>query len=66
MNAFDDVRAAVAQAKEQFAATDSVATNMAGLLAGRLRQVWRPEHLSALKRDLAAYNIQTGRWKDKP
>lgn len=64
MNAFDDVRAAVALANTQLAAADEVAVNMAGLLVGRLRKVYREDHLRALKRELADFNIQTGKWKE--
>jgi multidrug resistance efflux pump len=62
-NAFDDVRAAVSAAKFQLQAADSVATNMAALLMGRLRKVQSDAALAALKRELADYNIQTGKWK---
>jgi hypothetical protein len=63
-NAFDDVRAAVDLAKFQLEAADSVATNMAKLLVGRLRRVNGHNALAALKRELQDYNIQTGKWKD--
>jgi hypothetical protein len=63
-NAFDDVRTAVEQAQFQLEAADSVATNMAKLLVGRLRRVNRHNALAALKRDLQDYNIQTGKWKE--
>lgn len=63
MNAFDDVRAAVDQAKHQLEAADSVAQNMARLLKGRLRHVYDTAALAALKHELRDFNIQTGRWK---
>lgn len=62
-NAFDDVRAAVNLAKFQLEAADSVATNMALLLGGRLRNVASHSALAALKRELHDFNIQTGKWK---
>lgn len=63
-NAFDDVRAAVEQAQAQLQAADMVATNMARLLVGRLRHVGSHNAISALKRELHDYNIQTGKWKE--
>ena len=62
-NAFDDVRAAVTMARFQLEAADSVATNMADLLRGRLRKVATRSSLAALKRELSDYNIATGKWK---
>lgn len=64
-NAFDDVRAAVEQAKFQLQAADSVATNMAHLLLGRLRQVSSRSLLTKLKRELHDYNAATGKWKER-
>jgi hypothetical protein len=63
-NAFDDVRAAVDHARFQLEAADSVATNMAILLRGRLRKVSSHSALAALKRELQDFNIQTGKWKE--
>jgi hypothetical protein len=62
-NAFDDVRAAVDQAKFQLQAADDVAGNIAYLLQGRMRKVWNTSVLAALKRELSEFNIQTGKWK---
>jgi hypothetical protein len=62
-NAFDDVRAAVEQAKFQLAAADGVANNMAKLLCGRLRKVGSTMALAELKRELSDFNMHTGRWK---
>jgi hypothetical protein len=63
-NAFDDVRAAVDAAKMQLRAADTVATNMAYLLRGRLRKVDAGYILKDLKKELANFNAQTGQWKD--
>lgn len=65
INAFDDVRAAVAQAEEQLLAVDKVAYNMAALLRGRLRKVGSKHMLTALKRELQDYNAVTGKWKNE-
>jgi hypothetical protein len=65
-NAFDDVRAAVQAARFQLEAADSVATNMAYLLDGRLRKVNGTRVLANLKRQLADFNIHTGKWKEQP
>lgn len=63
-NAFDEVRTAVEQAQFQLQAADHVATNMAQLLRGRMRKVGSHAALTALKKELADYNIHTGKWKD--
>lgn len=63
-NAFDDVRAAVEAAEIQLRAADTVATNMAFLLCGRLRKVQPAYVLRDLKKELANFNAQTGQWKD--
>jgi hypothetical protein len=67
-NAFDDVRAAVAQAREQLHAADKVAYNMADLLRGRLRKVEDAYVLRALKRERQGFNAVTGKWdtRQKP
>lgn len=63
-NAFDEVRAAVEEAREQLRAADSVAYNMAHLLRGRLRKVEDRYVLAALKRELHDFNATTGKWKE--
>jgi hypothetical protein len=63
-NAFDEVWAAERQARDQLAAADNVAKNMARLLVGRLRHVHDERALAALKRELQDFNIQTGKWKE--
>lgn len=62
-NAFDTMRAAVAEARATMNAADKMATQIAPLLRGRLRQCasW---DLKALKRELRDFNIHTGTWKD--
>lgn len=62
-NAFDEVRAAVQQAKIQLRAADSVAFDMAFLLRGRLRQVSDNGTLNALKRELADWDMHRKEWK---
>lgn len=64
-NAFDQVRAAVAEATTTLRAADSVARDLASLLVGRLHHVHSPAHLAALKKELRHYNIHTGRWAKK-
>ncbi len=63
MNAFDEVRAAVDQAKSQLAAVDSVCNNMAHLLKGRLRNV-SGHVLRDLKRELADFDANRRVWKE--
>ncbi len=56
-NPFDDIRAAVQQAKDLNRAVDQQSHNLALLLKGRLRQV--PEWtLKELKRELQAFNVE--------
>lgn len=61
-NPFDELRAALDQARMLNRALDNQADSMAHLLVGRLRNL-SPYRLSALKRELRDYNIHTGRWK---
>lgn len=60
-NPFDEMRAGMAQAREQLHAADTFANQMAGILKGRLRHVDRYT-LRDLKRELAHYNARTGKW----
>lgn len=64
-NLFDTVRQAVAEAKEQLRAADTVADAMARLLVGRLRNVDSGYALATLKAELRDFNACTKRWKDK-
>lgn len=61
-NPWDELRSAIAQAKELNRACDNSANSMALLLRGRLQHVdsW---HLTALKRELRNFNMHTGKWK---
>ena len=61
-NRFDEMRAAVEEAKDTLRAADGVADSLASLLCGRLRHV-KPWLLRALKRELAEFNAATGEWK---
>jgi hypothetical protein len=63
MNCFDETRRAVEQAEMQIRAADTVATDMAKLLLGRLNRVNSDWVLADLKRELANFNIRTGEWK---
>lgn len=63
MNAFDEMRAAMNEAEERIRAADSVSTQMAQMLRGRLRKVKYPHLLRDLKRELRDFDMTTGRWK---
>lgn len=62
MNRFDEMRAAVAEARVTLRAADSTADNMAGLLQGRLRHV-SGCRLAQLKKELSQFNAHTKEWK---
>lgn len=68
-NAFDEVRAAIAQAEQQLTAADNAALSMAQLLVGRLKHVQRPGYyggttaLRRLKKELRDFDATTGEWK---
>lgn len=61
-NPWDEIRAAVNQARELNRAIDDQANTLADLLAGRLRKVTQ-YRLAKLKRELRDFNIHTGEWK---
>ena len=64
MNRFDDMNAALEDARQLMAACDRQADRMARLLLqyGRLRTL--PHHrLVALKRELSGYNLKARQWK---
>lgn len=63
-NPWDEVNAALYQAEELIRALDKHAYRMARLLRGRLRHASCSD-VEALKRELADYNIRTGKWKPK-
>jgi len=60
-NIFDDMRAAMRDARTTLAAADSVAEELGRMLVGRLNRcnTWT---LRRLKRELRNFNITTGRW----
>lgn len=62
MNKFDEMRAAIAEARQTMCAADSQANAMADILIGRLRNV-SPYALARLKKELQEFNAHTGRWK---
>lgn len=64
MNAFDQMRQAMSEAREAYRAADHFSTQMADTLRGRLRKVTSPSALAALKRELKDFNAHTGKWKD--
>lgn len=61
-NQFDAMRAAVRDAEMTLSAADTVACQLAPLLAGRLRNCHSSD-LARLKRELKDFNIHTGRWR---
>lgn len=66
MNKFDEVRAAVDEARHTLRAVDSQVDNMARLIAGRLEAASvRPYILKELKKELRGFNIHTGCWTAK-
>jgi len=62
-NAFDEIRAALAEAREANRAADEYATKMAEILRGRLRHV-RPWYLKQLKKELTQFDAQKQMWKE--
>jgi len=64
MNKFDEMRAGVLEAEIILRAADSLSTEMAGLLVGRLKKVRNYRALESLKRELKDFNIRTGDWKN--
>lgn len=61
-NVFDDMRAALAQAKDTMRAADACADNMARILLGRLHHV-APYVLVQLKRELQDFDAHKKEWK---
>ena len=64
MNKFDQMREAVAEAKNTMQAADAVADSMARMLTGRLSKV-NSYTLTQLKKELRDFNMHTGTWRDK-
>jgi hypothetical protein len=62
MNRFSEFKDAVRQAELDLACADSLSTDMARMIAGRLRKV-SPYWLRRLKYELRDFNIQTCKWK---
>ena len=63
MNVWDEMRAAMGEAKERIRAADSVSEDMARLLRGRLRLVNSAYLLRGLKRELRDFDMTTAKWK---
>jgi hypothetical protein len=65
---FEEMVAAVNEAKETLRLADSISDRMAKMLVGRLRRVslsWGGDSaLADLKRELRDFNMQTLKWKD--
>ena len=62
-NAWDRMRAAMAEAERTMAAADEQAATMGRILVGRLRHC-SAYTLEQLKRELRKFNIHTGNWND--
>ena len=62
-NPFDEVRAAVARARDQLDAADSASTAMARLLVGRMHLVYDQEALIKIKNELQRFDGRTKEWK---
>lgn len=56
---------AVNDAARQIRDVDGVVTTMANLIRGRLRHVKNSSSLKELKRELRAFNVHTGRWRNE-
>jgi hypothetical protein len=63
MNAWDEMRAAMDEAKTRMEVADRCATEMARMLRGRLRRVNSTHELRELKRELRDFDMTTGEWK---
>jgi hypothetical protein len=63
-NAFDTMRAAVAEARDVMTAADNMARRIAPLLQGRLRNVDTYD-LIALKRELQDFDAHRKVWKPR-
>ena len=61
LDRFDEMCAAVADAKQTLRATDAVAHDLAKMLEGRLRHVSSLQ-LTKLKAELKDFNAKTGVW----
>ena len=63
-NIFDDMRAALAHARNVQAAADQQADGFADLLKGRCHKL-TGDRSAALKKELERFNMRTGRWSVK-
>ncbi len=65
IESIQEVRQAVAKASNEIYRADQCIKDMAELCAGKLESAGVSGYtLKKLKRELANYNIHTGRWKD--
>lgn len=70
MNKFDEMREALDDYDACGRALDAHVRNFVRAIRGRLRKMdagkWSADHdnLCALKKELANYNMQTGKWKE--
>lgn len=60
---YDEAAQVLKAARLSAEAADSIADGVASLLVGRLRKVRSGTALRALKKELANYDMTTGRWK---
>jgi hypothetical protein len=63
-NPWDDIRAALAATRETDMAVRNNAKAMGDLLVGKLRHVSN-DTAARMKRELADFNIHTGKWKKR-
>lgn len=61
----DDMESAVRSAEDELRRANAVATKLARLLKGRLRQRENGWVLAQLKKELSQFNAVTRTWKDK-
>jgi len=65
IESISEVKAAVQRAKNEIYRADQAVEDMAELCAGKLKQCNVSAHvLKKLKRELANFNIHTGRWNE--
>lgn len=60
---YDEATQLLKVARASLEAADTIADGIANLLIGRLRKVRSGLVLRALKKELANYDMTTGRWK---
>jgi hypothetical protein len=60
---YDEMRAALRDARDKLNVADNVADELAWMLEGRLNKCSSTNVLSKLKRELRDFNSHTGRWK---